>query len=306
MSSIIPAQYEPWPALPYEDFKSTQYLLHRVSQAMGKLKLATPFDPHWANVALWLTSQGLTTGPVPYGMGTFSIDLDLVNHRLNFTSSWGGSSSFTMRTMSVAQFIGIFLGALSDLGVVISINLVPQEIPHPVAFDKDTEVREYNTELANAWMRIMISSYRVMQRYHSHFYGITPPIGLMWGTLDLRDARYKGIHITGTGDNAGFLRRNAMDDAQVEVGWWSGSEQYPRPAYFSFLYPEPKGIEKARLKPEKARWDNTLREFILDYDDVRAAKNPEDDLLLFFETSYNSETDLAGWDKNLVVPGQPV
>ncbi|VVC76074.1 hypothetical protein AQUSIP_13780 [Aquicella siphonis] len=306
MSSIIPAQYEPWPALSYEDFKPTQYLLHRIAQALGKLKLATPFDPHWSNVALWLTSQGLTTGPIPYGMGTYSIDLDLIHHQVHCTSSWGDSASFSVRSMSVAQFIGIFLGALSDMGIVISINLMPQEVPNPIAFDKDIETREYNPGLANAWLRIMISSYRVMQRYHSHYYGISPPIGLMWGTLDLRDARYQGIHITGTGANAGYLRRNAMDDAQVEVGWWSGSEQYPRPAYFSFLYPEVKGLEKARIKPRKARWDNTLREFILDYDDVRTAKNPEEELLTFFESTYQSETDIAGWDKSLLVPGQPV
>jgi hypothetical protein len=144
-----------------------------------------------------------------------------------------------------------------------------------------------------------------MQRYHSHFLGISPPIGLMWGTLDLRDARYKGTKIPTEGINSGFIRRNAMDDAQVEIGWWSGNEQYPRSAYFSFLYPQPEGIERVKPKPAKARWDNTLMEFILDYDDVRNAKNPEADLLAFFESTYQLESEKAGWDPKWVYEGEP-
>jgi hypothetical protein len=300
------AQYEAWPALPYSEFKSTQYLLHSVAQAMGKLKLTMPFDPHWSGVALWLTSQGLTTGPIPYLQGTFNINLDLIEHQIIFTSSWGENKKIQLDSMPVSQFIYLFQKALQELGIQVSINMMPQEIPNPIAFDKDTEMRLYKPDLAYAWLRILISSYRVMQTYHSHFYGISPPIGLMWGTLDLRDARYKGIHVPTEGPNAGYIRRNAMDDAQVEVGWWSGNEQYPRPAYFSFIYPEPKDIDQAKIQPSKARWDNTLHEFILDYDDVRNAKNPEADLLAFFESTYLAEAEKATWKKELIVPGEPV
>ncbi|MBX3709239.1 MAG: hypothetical protein KIT56_04140 [Gammaproteobacteria bacterium] len=306
MTSVNLLQYEPWPALPYDEFQSTQYLLHRVVQAIGKLKLATPFEPHWANVTLFLTSQGLTTGLIPYQKGIFNVDANFIDHHIIFTSSWGDSKKIKLHSMSVAQFISKFLNTLNDMGIIMPINLMPQEIPNPIEFDKDLDRREYRSDLVKAWQRIMLSSYQVMQRYHSRFYGITPPIGLMWGTLDLRDARYKGKHIPTDGPNSGYIRRNAMDDAQVEVGWWSGSEQYPRPAYFSFIYPEPNGIEQATIQPSKAHWDNSLREFILDYDDVRTAKHPDQDLLNFFESTYAVEAEKAGWEPGLVVSGNPV
>jgi len=300
------SHYEAWPELPYEQFKSTQYLLHRITQAMGKLKLSAPFDPHWASVALWPTSLGVTTGPIYYAKGSYAIDLDLISHQLVFTSSWGKRKNLKIESMSVAEFIGAFLGALSEINVIVSINLMPQEVPNPISFDKDTKKRQYEPALASAWLRILLSTYYVMQHYHSHFYGITPSIGLMWGTFDLRDARYKGVHVPTEGDNAGYIRRNAMDDAQVEAGWWSGNDQYPKPAYFSFIYPEPAGIANVNIKPSKARWDNTLREFILDYDDVRTSATPEADLLAFFESAYEREAEKAEWGKDFIVKGEPV
>ena len=81
-------KYDPWPELPYEKFKSTQYLLHMCVQAIGKLKLMTPFEPHWANVALWPTSRGVTTGTIPYDGGVFSVDLDLIDHQIICAASF--------------------------------------------------------------------------------------------------------------------------------------------------------------------------------------------------------------------------
>lgn len=298
--------YEPWPALPYQEFKSTQYLLHMGVQAIGKLKLITPFEPHWANVALWVSAQGLTTGPIPYGPGIFSVDVDLINHQIVCRASWGTHDKFSLDSMSVAQLTDKLFKALHSIGVNISINLMPQEVPHPIPFMEDTVNREYSKDLANAWFRILASSYRVMQRYHARFNGSTPAIGLMWGTFDLRDARYRNIPVPTEGANAGYIRRNAMDVMQVESGWWSGNDEYPRAAYFSFLYPEQKGIDTIQVKPQAAHWDKVLGEFILDYDDLRASKNPEADLLQFLESTYEAEALKAGWDPKLINIGEPV
>ena len=82
------ATYQLWPELPYEEFAPTAYLMHMITQIVGKLKLATPFEPQWANVPLWVTSRGLTTGPIPNGAGTFTVDIDLIGHVLTMTTSW--------------------------------------------------------------------------------------------------------------------------------------------------------------------------------------------------------------------------
>jgi hypothetical protein len=299
--------YEPWPALSYEEFKSTAYLLHGGIQAIGKLKLLTPFEPHWANVALWLTSRGLTTGQIAYETGSFCIDIDLITHQIICTTSWDTSGKFDLAPMSVAKLTATLFKVLKDISIDITVNPMPQEIPDPIPFNQDTKERPYEAPLANAWWRIMVSTYHVLKRYHARFTGRTPPIGLMWGTLDLRDARYRGTLVPTTGINAGYIRRNAMNNAQVEAGWWIGSPNYPRPAYFSFTYPQPEGIEQAKLQPKAAHWNTTLGEFILDYDDLRQSKHPEQDLLAFFESTYQAGAEeRAGWPPELIGTGKPI
>lgn len=208
--------------------------------------------------------------------------------------------------MSVAELTRTLLDRLSQMGIEVNINPKPQEIPNPILFHEDTQIRPYNALLANAWWRILVSTYKVMQRYHAKFLGKTPPIGLMWGTFDLRDACYNGKRVVPTGPHTGYLRRNAMDEAQIEIGWWHGNPNYQRPAFYSFTYTQPEGIENAKINPSAARWEKSLGEFILDYDDVRHAKNPEADLLAFFESTYQAGAKLADWDSKLIGPGVPI
>lgn len=297
---------ERWPELDYVKFKSTGYLLHMGMQAIGKFKLNTPFEPHWSNVPLWLSPRGLTSGLIPYDSGAFCIDVDMLEHKVIVKTSWGLNDFFDIHSMSVAEFTNQLFSILQKFKILLKINLMPQEIANPISFDQDTKQQFYDKELANAWWRILISSYFVLKRYHAHFSGESPPVGLMWGTFDLRDARYNGTPVPTTGPNAGYIRRNAMDEAQVEAGWWPGNDLYQKPAYFSFIYPQPKEIEQCKIKPEKAYWNATLMEFILDYDDLRKSKTPEKDLLDFFESTYKVGAELAGWDKKLLTRGEPL
>lgn len=298
--------YDPWPELSYEAFKPTLPLLHMITQIIGKLKISQPFEPHWANVALWLTAGGLTTGPLIYKGGIYSIEIDLIEHKIICKTSWGRATEFNLESMSVAYFYKTFFSHLSKIDVEVSINPLPQEVANPIVFTEDTTAQPYEDALVNTWWRIMLSTYRVMQRYHARFTGRTPPIGLMWGTLDLRDARYKGTPVPITAPNTDYIRRNAMDDAQVEAGWWCGNPTYPKPAFFSFTFPEPKGISNAAILPRQAKWEPTLGEFILDYDDLRKSKQPDIDLLNFFESTYAVGTQLAGWNADLIGPGKPI
>lgn len=300
------SHYEPWPGLDYNKFASTGYLLHMGLQVIGKLKLTTPFEPQWANVPLWVTSRGLTTGPIPYNKGVFQIDIDFISHKVICTTSWQYTGEFKLQAMSVAAFTNLLFQLLTKAGINIQINMMPQEVLEPVAFDKDTKEQEYNKALANAWWRILASIYRVMQSYHARFMGKTPPIGFMWGTFDIRDARYQGDPVPTTGINAEFIRRNAMNEAQVEAGWWSGNANYPRPAFYSFIYPQPEGIEFSKIKPSSAHWDKSLGLFILDYADIHKSKTPDEDLLLFLNSAYEVEAQCAGWDKALLGTGRPM
>lgn len=293
-----------WPTLPYDEFSPTAYLLHRGLQAIGKLTLMKPFEPEWAHVVLGLTSRGITTGLVPIGSEYLVVDLDLLSHEIQCTTTEGRNGRFPLGPMSVAQLTESILGMLRHVGADVKIDPKPQEVPHPTPFHEDVEPRPYDRRLAHSWWRILIATHRVFQRYHARFRGKTQPVGLMWGTFDLREVRYNGDLPPRT--SAGYLRRNAMDAPLIEAGWWPGNETYPRPAFYSFTFPQPPEIERASVEPAAARWEAALGEFILDYEDLRASGDAEGDLLAFLETTYRAGATRAGWPSTLVSSGQPV
>lgn len=297
--------YEPWPALTAEDFQKTSHLLFMAIQAIGKLMLNQPFEPHWANLAMPLTSRGITTGMIPFHSGTFSVDMDFIDHVIICSTSWGQMGKIKLHSMSVAELTREIFVTLEQVGVNIKINQKPQEISNPINFDQDTTPRTYDEKVVNAWWRIMVSTYTVLLKYHSRFYGITPNIGLCWGTLDLRDARYKGLHLS-TKAISGYIARNSYDDVQVEVGWSCSNEKYPVPSFFAFAYPTPAGLEKETIKPKGVKWVSAINEYILDYDELRKAKNPDKELLLFFESYYQAIAKLGQWDPELIVSGKPI
>lgn len=299
-----PVSRDPWPSLPYPDFAPTQSLLHMALQVLGKLKLQEPFQPQWAEAPLSLTARGLTTGPIPFAEGAYQVTADFVAHQVECVTSWGFSDRFALEPMSVARFTTLVFDLLHRAGVDVSINMRPQEVPHPVPFDRDTEERPYDPALANSWWRILLSTQRVMQRFQGRFQGKTQPIGLMWGTMDIRCVLYSG-NPASPGANADFIRRNAMNAELIEVGWWSGSAAYPKPAFYSFTYPQPDGIEKAPVSPSASRWEPAMGEFLFDYDDLRQSAHPDEDLLSFFESTYQAGATLARWDPKLIGSGKP-
>ena len=94
--------------------------------------------------------------------------------------------------------------------------------------------------------------------------------------------------------------RNAMDAEEVAVGWWPGDPRYPRAAFYAYAHPAPDGLRRrATLSPAAARWDATLGEFILDWDDVRAAPDPHDAALAFGRSAVVHACTVCGWDPAL-------
>ena len=54
------------------------------------------------------------------------------------------------------------------------------------------------------------------------------------------------------------------------------------------------------MKPAGAFFEKTLGEFILPYDAVRSARDPDALLMQFLQSTYDAAADLAKWDrKNL-------
>ena len=69
------------------------------------------------------------------------------------------------------------------------------------------------------------------------------------------------------------------------------------PAYYAYAVPKPADFDAAPVRPAAAKWNTQVSEFILMYDDVRNSDSPEDDLLAFFESTYEAAARLANWDR---------
>ena len=78
-----------------------------------------------------------------------------------------------------------------------------------------------------------------------------------------------------------------------------------RPTTYSYAYPEPEGFGSAPLRPPGARYDSALREFVLPYDALRKADNPEEELLAFLQSTYEAAANLGHWDRRALEATPP-
>jgi NAD(P)H-dependent FMN reductase len=139
----------PWPELPpLNDWQDTLETVHLWTQIVGKIRLEqAPWINHSWGSALYVTTRGLTTSPIPDETGTFAIDVDFVDHALRITTSPGEERSFALRPTSVAAFYDKTMRALSELGVEVDIFPKPVEIPDPIQpFPEDETHASYDAD----------------------------------------------------------------------------------------------------------------------------------------------------------------
>jgi hypothetical protein len=92
------------------------------------------------------------------------------------------------------------------------------------------------------------------------------------------------------------VAREAYSHEVSSAGFWPGADAFPRAAFYSYAYPEPAGFRERTVSPG-ASYDATLGEFILPYDAVADALDPEALLLDFLTTTYAAAAETAGWDR---------
>jgi hypothetical protein len=297
-----------WPELRYDAWKDTYATLHRWMQVVGKIRLARmPWLNHTWQVTLYPTICGLTTGRMPYGNRALEIEFDFVAHELRFKTSEGKVYAMVLRAVSVAQFYDETMHALTALGMPVSIRRMPCEIPDAVPFDEDTTHRTYDADYANRCWRALASTTDVLNRFRSRWYGKASPVHFFWGAFDLAVTRFSGRrapeHPGGVPGLADRVVRDAYSHEVSSAGFWPGSDAVPYPLYYSYAYPEPAGFAAAKVAPAGARYDTTLHEFVLPYDDVRQSNDPPATLLAFLQSTYEAAADRAGWDRaGLEVP----
>ena len=293
---------EAWPSLPLEAWSDTCATLHLWTQIVGKIRLAqTPWTNHSWHVTLYVTPRGLTTGSIPYGLRAFQIHLDFIDHELKIQCNNGRAGGFPLERQSVAVFYRRIMEEMKKLDLDVKIHPKPNEVPNAVPFDQDEAHASYDREYANRFWRVLLQSDRVFRIFRARFVGKCSPVHYFWGAPDLAVTRFSGRiappHPGGVPNLPDRVTREAYSHEVSSCGFWPGGGAVAYPAYYSYAYPEPEGFAKASIKPASGFYSADLREFILPYDDVRAAKSPDDTLLEFLQTSYEAAADLAKWDR---------
>jgi hypothetical protein len=300
-----------WPPLPFAEWKDTAITLHMWTQIVGKIRLVlSPWTNHSWHVALYVTSRGLTTSPIPYGSQTFEILLDFIDHQLLIDKSNGARRTIPLKPQSVAEFYRTVMKTLSDLELSVTINTTPNEIENPIPFDQDEEHRAYDREYANRFWRVLVQSDRVFKEFRSRFCGKCSPVHFFWGSFDLAVTRFSGRpappHPGGVPHLPDAITREAYSQEVSSLGFWPGNAAAPTPLFYSYAYPEPPGFVEAKVQPDAAFYDAKLREFILPYDAVRTAQNPDEALLEFAQSAYDAASKLGKWDRDALQEKKPV
>ena len=298
-----------WPEFPYADWKDARDTLHLWTQVVGKVRLTlTPWLNHSWHVALYVTTRGLTTSPIPWRGGGFQIDFDFLDHVLWVRTSEGHFRQIMLKPMSVAEFYEDVLIALRELGVDMRITTMPNEIADCIPFEQDTLHAAYDADFANRFWRVLLSASEVFGHFRTGFLGKTSPVHFFWGSFDLAVTRFSGRpaprHPGGVPHLPNSVAQEAYSHEVSSAGFWpGGGGPIDYAAFYSYAYPAPDGFGDAPVKPKDAFFNKELGEFLLPYDAVRTARDPDAALMEFLQSTYGAAADLAKWDRKTLECG---
>jgi hypothetical protein len=301
-----------WPELPTAQWRDTCETLHLFTQIVGKIRLKrSPWLNHSWHVTLYVTARGLSTSPIPDGARTFEIDFDFIEHCLRISTSDSAQRQFALAGQSVASFYQAVMAALGELGIDVAIDEMPNELPEPVKFSQDTRHASYDPEAVGRFFQILVSADRLLKQFRTGFLGKASPVHFFWGSFDLAVTRFSGRraprHPGGVPNLPDAVACEAYSHEESSAGFWPGSGAIDYPAFYSYAYPEPPGYRATKVRPEAAFFSEALGEFILPYDAVRTAADPDSALLNFLQSTYEAAADCAKWDRQALecAPGQP-
>jgi Family of unknown function (DUF5996) len=292
-----------WPQLEYDAWRDTRATLQLWTQIVGKIRLMqTPWLNHSWHVPLYVNSKGLTTSPIAHGSRSFELQFDFIEHVLDITVSDGGARRLALRPQSVADFYAALMAALADLGVPVAINEKPCEIAGAIPFSRDRTHAAYDPVYARRFWQVLLQTDRVLKKFRTGFLGKCSPVHFFWGSFDLAVTRFSGRRappFPGSAPGvAPEIMREAYSHEVSSAGFWPGGNGTDYPAFYSYTYPAPAGFGQFAVQAAGAFFSEALGEFLLPYDIVRTAADPEAALLDFLQSTYEAAAVTADWDRN--------
>jgi hypothetical protein len=291
---------EPWPALRVQDWADTRDTLHMWTQIVGKIRLANaPMVNHWWQTTLYVTPRGLTTSTIPYGRRVFDIEFDFFDHQLRIRSGEGASRAVALEPKSVADFYAETMAALRDLDVAVNIRPVPSEVELAIPFPEDTVHASYDGDAVQLFWGQLVQANRIFTEFRSYFIGKVSPVHLFWGGLDLACTRFSGrpapVHPGGAPNCGDWVMVEGYSHELSSCGFWAGGGE--EGGFYAYAYPEPDGFPDYAVTPDAASYNKDAGLFLLPYETVRTADDPDGTLLGFLHSTYAAAADLGRWDR---------
>ena len=299
-ASVPAAPIEAWPALAYEDWADTAATLHMWTQVVGKVRMVmTPPVNHWWHVPLYVSAHGLTTSPIPLAGRSVEIVFDFLAQRMRFTCTDGREEAFDLAPMSVATFYRQAMSVLDRLGARPHIWTTPCEVEDPIPFEADEAHNSYDPAAALRFWRILVQADKAMKAFRARYLGKASPVHFFWGSFDLAETRFSGRRAPPHPGSAVLPASVSVEAYSHEVsscGFWPGAPG-AEAMFYAYAYPEPAGFKDAPVRPAAAGWNATLGEFVLPYEAMRTAADPDAALMDFFQSTYEAAADLAHWPR---------
>jgi hypothetical protein len=302
-----------WPDLAFHSWSETVATLQLWTQIVGKVRLAlTPWLNHSWQVPFYVSACGLNTSPITNGSEIFEIEFDFIDHKLTARTSRGEKRELELKSQAVADFYRAVIDLLNGLDVPVRINEMPNEIADPIRFSEDRTHSAYDAAAAHNFWRALLQADRMFKLFRTGFLGKSSPVHFFWGSFDLAVTRFSGrtapLHPGGVPSLPDAVAREAYSHEVSSAGFWPGSEAFPRAAFYSYAYPEPPGFRDQRVTPD-AYFEAALGEFVLPYDRLRAAPDPDAMLLDFLSRTYVAAAATGNWDRQALecpigVPGK--
>jgi hypothetical protein len=298
-----------WLPLPYGAWSATRDTLHAHTQVLGKLAATlAPPEPQLQHAALRLSARGWETLalPAPDGSGALVVAVDLHAHETVVEHSDGSRAAIALTPdRSVGAVTRDVLAAVRDVAGPVHLDLRPQETSWRTPLDEDDEHRTYDAGSVRAYFAAATHAAGVLARLRAPYRGRSTPVNAWWGSFDLAVNFFSGEPADPPAPD--FIMRNAMNVQEVAVGWWPGDVRYPKAAFYAYAHPAPLGYDTALVQPSAARWEPTLGEFILDWDDVCAAEDPPLSAWAFASSVVRHACTACGWEPSLTesLEGRP-
>jgi hypothetical protein len=291
-----------WPSIPVADWLETRDTLHLYTQVVGKVRMVNePLANHWWNIPLYVTARGLTTSLMPHPTGpAFQMDFDFIDQRFHIATVTGEVRSLDLGPRPVAEFYDAVMHMLAEMGVGTKIWPVPVEIAGAIPFPDDRVHASYDPDAVRRFWLALVEMERVFKMFRTRFVGKSSPVHLFWGALDLALTRFSGRpappHPGGAPNCGPQVMWEAYSHEVSSCGYWPGPPG-DEGVFYGYAYPEPPGYRDASVAPAGARWDDDLGEFVLPYELVRVARDPDALLLEFLQSTYEAAATTAHWDR---------